>query len=229
MDPALLKKVLDAIAAGEDKSGLLAEIVASVAAEEAAEGAPPAEGAPMDAAAEPAASPPEDPNAPKPAANQADAPATAMLLRITGARTLADAEPILRSAITSARTIDSDRQALDMTARREVIVQMIEAGGETPATAWEGPVEQRKPVARLMTEPLESMRARVAALKARGGGNGDHMPPPAGGGGRTFTTSQGLITLTASEIKTCEESGAKPEAFAENKAIREAARTKGRK
>lgn len=42
--------------------------------------------------------------------------------------------------------------------------------------------------------------------------------------GRTFTTSRGTVTLSASEIESCKEMGAKLEAYAENKAIRGAAR-----
>lgn len=226
MDPALLKKIMDVIASQDPDAALalLPEIITGVAAEESAEGDP-AEGTPPTAAGEPAATPPKDPQTPlAPSASAADAPATAMLLRITGAKSLADAEPILRSAITSMRTVETDRNAVTMNARRELCVQLIEAGGETPATCWEGKPEDRMPKARLLAESLEDMRARVTALKARNGGGG-HTPPASGGGaGRVFTTSQGEVTLTASEIKNCEASGAKLEAYAENKAIREAAR-----
>jgi hypothetical protein len=37
------------------------------------------------------------------------------------------------------------------------------------------------------------------------------------------------VALSASEIQSCEEAGAKLESYAENKAIREAARTKAQK
>jgi hypothetical protein len=48
--------------------------------------------------------------------------------------------------------------------------------------------------------------------------------PPLARLSRTFTTSRGAVTLSASEIESCKEAGAKLEAYAENKAIREAAR-----
>lgn len=45
---------------------------------------------------------------------------------------------------------------------------------------------------------------------------------------RTFTTSRGAVTLSASEVESCKEAGATPEAYAENKAIRDAARRPAR-
>ncbi len=233
MDPALLKKIMDVIASQDRDAALalLPEIITGVAAEEGSEEAPPAEGTPPTAASEPAATPPADPTKP---VNEADAPATAMLLRITGARNLAEAEPILSSAIRSARTADADRTAVTMTARRELIAELIGLGAETPVTAWEGNAADLKPKARLLTESLEDMRSRIVSLKARNGGagpGGGHTPPPAGSGdGRTFNTSHGAVTLTASELQNCEELGAKPEDYAKNKAIRTAARAaKGQK
>ena len=47
-------------------------------------------------------------------------------------------------------------------------------------------------------------------------------------GGRTFETPHGLITLTARELKTCKETGAKPEVYAANKARKEVAKRGGR-
>ncbi|MES1187990.1 MAG: hypothetical protein ABUL60_29500 [Myxococcales bacterium] len=52
-------------------------------------------------------------------------------------------------------------------------------------------------------------------------------PPPAQLS-RTFTTSRGVVTLSASEIESCKEAGAKLEAYAENKALRDAARRPAR-
>ncbi len=227
MNPEKLKAAIEAIKNGDGDAALaLLEDMLTGAGEPAA----PADGEPVDAAGEPPEPAPVDPNAP--AASAADAPATAMLLRITGARTLAEAEPILRTAITSARTNETQRQSLDLVARRELIVSLIELGAETPATAWDGKTEDRKPKARLLSEPLEEMRARVTSLKARNGGGTrveGHTPPAEAGDGRTFTTSLGVVSLSASEIKNCTDSGAKLEVYAENKAIREAARAKGRK
>lgn len=222
--PDKAKAILDALDAGDTEAAKALFLEAALTGEgEPAEPADPAEGTPPTAAGEPAETSPADPLAP--AASAADAPATAMLLRVTGARSLADAEPILRSAITAARTADADRTAVTMTARRGLIAELIQLGAETPATAWDGNAADLKPVARLTTESLESMRTRVASLKARGGTSSGHTPPPTGGGeGRTFNTSRGAITLTASEIKSCEDTGAKLEAYAENKAVREAAR-----
>lgn len=229
MDPAILKAAIEALKNGDGDAALA--LLEKLLTGEAAEPAEPAEGDPASATGEPAETPPAEPAAAsteEPPANAVDAAVSARLMRITGTATPAEADAALTAHFASARTSA-------LAERRDVVAQLVEAGGETPATAWEGKPEDRKPVARLMSEPLESMRARVAALKASRGGTPvrGHNPPPSGGpapahGGRVVMTSRGEVQLTASEIKSCEETGAKLEAYAENKAIREAARA-GRK
>lgn len=130
------------------------------------------------------------------------------------------------------RTKHAERVAtLELSSRFELVGELVKLGVEFPSTAFIGDPADRKLVARLSAEPIPELRARVATLKQA---KGTPPTPPARkdeapAGGRAFTTSQGVVTLSASEIKTCEESGAKPEAYAENKAIREAARRKGSK
>ncbi len=208
MDPALLKKIMDVIASQDEGAALalLPEIITGVAAEEGGEPMP-AEGDPAAATTEP---PAVDPAAATlPTASAADAPATAMLLRITGAKTLADAEPILRSAITSARSVDADRNAVTMTRRRELIVELIEAGGETPATAWEGRPEDRKPAAHLVNMPIETMTARVTALRARNGASSGHTAPERG----NVDVAAEVAKLLPHTLKAIRERGLTPEQF----------------
>lgn len=79
----------------------------------------------------------------------------------------------------------------------------------------------------------KTIQAAVDALLATvGGGDAGADPlesnpdlaPTAPTGGRTVKTSRGKVTLSAREVKACAEAGAKIEEYAENKAIRAAAR-----
>lgn len=207
MDPEVLKAAIQAIKDGDGDAALaLLEKLLTGAGDTPAD---PAEGAPPTAAGEPAATPPEPAPA---AASAADAPATAMLLRVTGARSLADAEPILRSAITAARTADADRTAVTMTARRELIVELIQLGAETPATAWEGRPEDRKPKARLMSESIEDMRARIVSLKARSGTSSGHTPPVG-----EAAIAAAVAELSPALLTKIKASGRTPEQFIEER------------
>jgi hypothetical protein len=132
------------------------------------------------------------------------------------------------------RTKHAERVAtLELSSRFELVAELVKLGVEFPSTAFVGDPADRKLVARLSSESITDLRARVAVVK-KAKGAAPPAPPtrkdetPATGG-RSITTAHGVVTLSASEIKSCEESGAKPEAYAENKAIREAARRKGSK
>jgi hypothetical protein len=60
--------------------------------------------------------------------------------------------------------LDREHAALELSARRELVADLIKMGVETPALAWDGEPEDRKPVARLAAEPIDGLRARVKAL-----------------------------------------------------------------
>lgn len=218
LSPEQVKQIVDYLAAEPESP--IRPLLESLMSDGADAPAGPAEGDPASATGEPA----DDPPVPAAAASAADAPATAMLLRVTGAKDLASAEPILRSAITSARSIDADRQAVTMTARRELIAELIALGAETPATAWDGKAEDLKPKARLLNEPLEEMRARITSLKARNGGGG-HTPPVSSAADLAGEVSK----LTVEQLATIKAKGLTPEAFvaARAKATRGVARPAG--
>lgn len=214
MTPEQMQKLVAALEAAlsgdaEAAATLIKEAIAGGTPEAPAE----ASGAVTDAAPEPAAVPAVDPNAP--ANSAADAPATAMLLRVTGAKSLAEAEPILRTAITSAATNETQRRSLDLVARRELIVSLIEMGAETPATAWDGKPEDRKPKARLLSEPLEEMRARVTSLKGRGTQPVDgHAPPES----QLLDVTKAVSELSADTLAAIKKKGITPEAFVAERA-----------
>jgi hypothetical protein len=102
------------------------------------------------------------------------APEAALVIPVeidTSAIALAAAE---RAELAALRAENAGRQASE---RRALVVELVELGAETPATAW----LDGAPVARLAAEDLGSLRERVAALRLRKPAAG-HTPPPAGAG-----------------------------------------------
>lgn len=100
------------------------------------------------------------------------------------------------------------RAEADDTERRALVGQLVRCGAELPATAWEdraGAV----PVARLRSEPLDGLRARVAVLTA-GKGLASVEPPTGAAAG-----------LSENELRICKDTGCDPERFAALKARRE--------
>lgn len=157
-----------------------------------------------------------------------DAVATA-LTKLTGCPTVDEA--IERWATMSARIskLDAESAGLDLERRRELVGELVKLGVEFPSTAWEGKPEDRKPCKRLSDEPIAELRSRVALHRAA-----PRTPaaPPVGelpdGGGVTVKWSKGEIVISPREVKNCKTSGITLEAYAENKAIREAAKRGGK-
>jgi hypothetical protein len=221
MDAEQIKALIEAIK-NKDGDAALAIAEAMLVAAASGEAAETAEVAsdPLAASAEPTPPSPEE------------EALEATLTLLTGAAGPAERTAFLTKLLEE-RTKHAERVAtLELSSRFELVGELVKLGVEDPATAFVGDPADRKLVARLTNESVPDMRARVAVLKKS---RGTPLAPPtrktgsAPAGGREFTTSHGVVTLSASEIKSCEESGAKPEAYAENKAIREAARAKGKK
>jgi hypothetical protein len=220
MDAEQIKALIEAI---KNKDGDAALAIAEAMLVSAASGeAPASEGAPTDALA---ATPEPAPPSPEEEALEAT------LTLLTGVGGPAERNAFLTTLIAE-RTKHAERVAtLELSSRFELVGELVKLGVEFPSTAFVGDPADRKLVARLSTESIPDLRARVATLKQA---KGPAITPPtrkdpAVGDGRTFATSQGVVTLSASEIKNCEASGAKLEAYAENKAIRESARAKVQK
>ncbi len=221
MDAEQIKALIEAIK-NKDGDAALAIAEAMLVSAASGEAATPAAGTEGDALAASA-----EPTPPTPEEKALEA----TLTLLTGADGPAERNAFLTKLVEE-RTKHAERVAtLELSSRFELVGELVKLGVEFPSTAFVGDPADRKLVARLSAEPIPELRARVATLKAAKGAL--PTPPtrkdPAVGDGRTFTTSQGVVTLSASEIKNCEESGAKLEAYAENKAIREAARTKVQK
>jgi hypothetical protein len=221
LTPELVKKMLDAIASEDGKAALavLTEVVAAEAAGGAAETAATPEPAaasadPLAASADPK---PEDENA----------------------KALAEVRKELAELKALTTRVNASALESELAERRGLVADLVKLGVELPAHAWLERVKETDPLMpckRLSDEPIAEMRTRVAEMRTARG-----LPPvraheapstPSTGSaadGRTITTPYGVVVVSASEIKNCEASGAKLEAYAENKAIREAARAKGQK
>jgi hypothetical protein len=79
------------------------------------------------------------------------------------------------------------------------------------------------------TSSPDDIMAAVTALLESLGSDAPTAPDPAPAGpagGRTVKTSRGEITLSAREIKTCQEVGASLEAYAENRTVLDANRAR---
>ena len=157
MTPELLKKILDAIASGDEKAqaALLPEIVAAQA------GGAPADPPNADPMAASAGTPPADPTKPddKPVAASA-------LAKAMGCATDAEAAAEIVKLRKQVNEHADGTAAVELETRRELVGDLVKLGFEFPATAWAGDPKDRKPVKRLLDEPIGELRARVLLCKA---------------------------------------------------------------
>ena len=211
MDPALLKKILAAIAAGEDKSGILAEIVASVASEEGSE---PAGGDPNAAAADPAAgAPPGEKKDPPPTMNAEITDAE--LIKLTGAPDATSARRLLKNLPKMAEELDAlkaEAVASEVEQRADLVAELVVWGAELPGTAWEGDPDKRIPVKRLASEDLKTLSARVAAFKAAHPERAERdLEPP-------DPAEEDVKTLSDAELEACRARNLDPKVYLKRKA-----------
>jgi len=101
----------------------------------------------------------------------ADDPAIlAAFLEMTGAADLA-------GALVACQAKFSESAAAAMVRRRSAVQGLIALRAETPATAWDA---AGAPVARLLSEPLADLEARVVALRAQAPAAPGILPPASG-------------------------------------------------
>jgi hypothetical protein len=231
MDPTLVKKAIDALAAGDAEGalGILKDMIAAAA------GAPAVEEAPVDEPADEMMAEPTEEEKEMQAAVMA---ATSRLVHLTGKSTIGAAveevEVWRKSHVELAAEktkLAKDREALEYGQRKENAIALTKLGAETPHTTG---LAKGKLCKRLLDEPLDEQKARVAALLAAKGGKMPDAPKPppsaagaaqpATGAAQVFETPHGTVTLSASEIRNCEETKADPKVYAANKAIQLAAR-----
>lgn len=212
MDPEKIKAALEAIKAGDADAALalLEEMVAAAAG--AGDGGTEGDGTEGEpgALAEGADPPEEDPE---------EAAATTRALKLlTGCKSGGEAIKMFTTVLKRVDRLDEEREALELSSRRELIADLVHLGAEHPSTAWEGDPKDRKPVQRLMGEPIDDLRKRVELLKQhRAGGNVLPIRPPASG-----ASPDAVQRLSKKQLDWCKKNDISPEELVErmSKAVR---------
>jgi hypothetical protein len=150
MDPKLIQEALDALISGDDAkcAELLKSLVASAAG------------------AEPSEAPSSDDAAPPNPEADAAAATVSQLCKLTGKASAGEVVALVTELLSAARKAKADQDLIDATSRVELVGELVKLGVEWPATAWQGDPKDKTPVARLASEPLADLRARVATLRA---------------------------------------------------------------
>lgn len=215
-------------ALGVDMSGSLEDAMAKIKGEK-----PEAEEAPAE---EPAAEAPADvaPMADKPVDEEKPAEAmaaTSRLMRLTGKSSIVDAVAQVEIFRASHLELETERQALaterktlEAAERRKLCAELVTLAGRAPAEVWADD-SATAPKGYLAAMPLADLRAMHAdAVKSSAKAPRIAAPKgaPVAAGAKEFATPDGVVTLSASELKACAEAGAKVEDYAANKAARKA-------
>ncbi len=220
LSPEEAKKAVDVLASQDGAAALLLvqEILTSAASGDAAPAPEGGDAAPELAdpmVAPEGAPPPEDDK------KKAEATALTMLSTLTG---VSDPQEV----ITRFRAMSDSLAASDLETRRGLVGKLVVLGRETPASAWEGNPEARKPKARFLSEPLAELSERVALFEKTPLTAAPTAPDTKAGpttGGKVITLSDGTeINLSVSELEACTEYRTTPEAYAQNKHTRDSAR-----
>lgn len=179
-------------------------------------------GAPADGATPPADAAPENADTPPVAAGETpvatarlDAASGAVLMRLTGCATEAEALAQYKSMQDRVVALDKTQAGIELNTRRGLIVELITLGVETPALAWLGKTDEerakRTPCKRLAGEPIEEMSARVATLKRIR--PAAPLPPEGGGPDDAPDVAAEVAKLRPAELKKIKDSGMTPEQF----------------
>lgn len=147
MDPTKIKAALDAIEAGDEAAALalLKELIASAAG--GGEGDPPATDNALG----------ENAEAPPPAAGEEDAPAKLARLEATLSGMAATIERLSQHT----KTQEQAAANAEASERVELVASLVKLGAETPATAWSGKPEDRKPAEPWASVAIGVLRERV--------------------------------------------------------------------
>jgi hypothetical protein len=235
MNAESVQKALDALIAGDSEAcaELLKGMIADAASGEAAE-APPTEPAAM--AEKPVEEPkPEAPKAEEDEEKKAAVAVANRLLAITGTKdftaALSAAEAFKASHIeleTERQKLAKEREILEAGERRRGCIDLVVKAGRAPSTVW-ADEKCSAPKKYLAAMPIEDFREYLAdALKASSGKAPASKPPVvASEGGRVVQTSRGPVALTAREVQTIESVKGDFQAYAENKALKEATARRG--
>jgi hypothetical protein len=160
--------------------------------------------------------------------------AASALLRLTGASNLAAA--VVQAAAyreshialeTERQKLATERAILEASERRKGCLDLVVKAGRAPSTVW-ADSDCSAPKSYLANMPMADFRDYVAdALKSapKTASKAPSTTPIKASQGQDFVTPHGVVTLSASELESCAETGAKPEDYAANKAVRDSQRT----
>lgn len=239
MDPKLVQQALDALVSGDTKAAfeILQSMIASAAgAEQEPSEAPAPEGeamAPeMEAAAAPAEAPVEGEDEEDDEEKKAAMAVQLAVRKLTGTDDDATALEALSAFKAAHAEIEKDRRelaeiraTLEASERKKLCVELVKLGAEFPATVWaDDKATSLKP--RWAEMKIETLREHVEEQRAARSGKRAPAPPkggPAREEGKTIATRYGVVTLSARELRTCEEVKADLQKYAENKALKESA------
>ena len=195
MDPDQVKAALAALMnddAEAAKTILQALIVtaasgASDSAPPVPDGTDPLEQNVDEAPADPAEAP-ADPNKKEAVA------ALSALTRLSGCAGYGEAIAFVTKLKADADAVLAQAAELEESSRLELVASLVKLGAELPGTAWAGEPKDRKPVARLLGEPIAELRARVKALSAAKGTAPKRLEaPPTGASSVTLSDSDQVI------------------------------------
>jgi hypothetical protein len=165
MDPEMVKKALEALKAGDAEAALsiLTDLIASAAGGESAEGGDTADsGDEATAAAADTPSEADDDEAKEESAALAKALSQSLGVDASAAAIVGEVKR-LRNEV---RALSLAREAEEQSQRVELVGELVKLGAELPATAWADP-DGRKPASWLATMPIDTLRQRVEAFRAR--------------------------------------------------------------
>jgi phage I-like protein len=186
MEPGTIQKAI-AIIKGKDAKAALA-LVETMVMEAVSGGAPvpeadaPGEPPAAEALAEPAELPKEDDPA-KLSALGAPNLADYQLRQLCLATQSADPAALVVKFSAMQSQLDvalKHEQALVEAERKTLVGQLVTLGAELPVTAWQGDPAAQLPAVRLQSEPIESLRERVAQYSALAPTRAGAIAPPAG-------------------------------------------------
>lgn len=213
MNAELVKKALDALAAG-DAEGALAILKDMIAA--AAGGEAPAE-EPAEAPAEMAEKPEEMMSADEEKPEEVAA-ASARLMRLTGKASFVDSVAQVEIFRASHLELETERQALaaerktlEAAERRKLCVELVTLGGMAPAMVWADDKSSAPKgyLAAMALADLRAMHADAVKASAKGGKVIQIKAPPSVGGD--------VVELSAREVAMCAEMKIDPKDYAARK------------
>jgi hypothetical protein len=196
MNPELAKKMLDVISSQDEKAALA--LLVELAASMASGGEPPAE-APAEGSA--LADSADAPPAPAPGEEEKKQLSAVV-------QTVTEMGETIKKLAKIVEGYENDRAAGETEERRGLVAELVKCGSETPATAWSGKPEDRKPAEPWASMPIASLRDRVKALSKSP--RLVVVAPPAG--------DTETIKLSKIEQEYCKKHGLTPEQFAAKKA-----------